>query len=547
MKKANRLLAAALLGALVLSSCGGNGTSSTADSSANTQSASSAQSDSQDPGELSTDEKITVTWYQQNNTSNVFTSMGDQECFQLYAEHANVEIEWQHPADGSDANEQLNLIIASNQLPDVILWNWKGMPGGISKYISEKVILPLNDYMQYAPNYQAAMDQYPDVAKVIPLDDGTIPAFYQMDPDPRRTTYAGIIMRTDWLETLDLPIPVTLEEWHDTFKAFKEQDPNGNGVADEIPWTESKDSLLSSFMPAFGIMQGMYINQETGKVDYGPYNAEAFKEFLTTMNSWYQEGLIDPEFATNDSKMLTSKIVGNLGGATYGYVGGGVGTYTKSARVDNPTFSIKGIPGPQAADGKTYMVANDALMKIGGGAAITTQCKNPERVAAMIDYGYSEEGQTLLNYGVEGESFTIVDGQETFVDSIMNPSEGLSRVQAVIPYAQPIYGFAKVMDYDAQAQIQYEIEEQNESIENWVTCDTSLMIHPNMTFTTEESSEYSLIYNEIKTYVDEMTLKYILGTESLDSFDQFIQNLQNMNVERMIEIYQGAYDRFQQR
>lgn len=553
MKKTVRILAGILLASVALSGCGAQPSAPASSAPASSAPASSsAPAASSEPapaaaGEVDTSEKITVTWYQANNTNNVFKNMGEQICFQKYAEHANVEIEWQHPSDGSDANEQLNLMIASNQLPDVIKWSWRGMPGGITKYISDKVALPLNDYMQYAPNYQAALDQYPDVAKVVPLDDGTIPAFYQLDPDPRRTTYSGILMRTDWLEALSLPVPKTIDEWHDTLKAFKEKDPNGNGQADEIPWTESKGTNLASFMPAFKIQNSMYINPETGKVDYGPYNAEAFRAFLTTMNAWYNEGLIDPEFATNDSKMLTAKMVGSQGGATSGYVNGGVGNYTKAARVDNPTYTIMGVPGPQADNGISYMVPNDALMKIGEGAIITTQCKNPERVVSLIDYGYSEEGQTLLNYGIEGESFEVKDGKKVFVDSIMNPGEGLSRSQAVMPYAQPIYGFAKVMDYDAQAQIQYELEEQNQSIENWLTCDTSMMIHPNMVLTAEESSEYSNIYNEIKTYVDEMTLKFILGTESLDSFDQYIANLQKMNVERIIEIYQGAYDRFMSR
>ncbi len=553
MKKTARILAGILLASVAFSGCGSQpapASSAPASSASAAPASSAASSEAAAPeasGEVDTSEKITVTWYQTNNTNNVFKSMGEQICFQKYAEHANVEIDWQHPSDGSDVNEQLNLMIASNQLPDVILWNWRGMPGGITKYISDKVALPLNDYMQYAPNYQAALDKYPDVAKVVPLDDGTIPAFYQLDPDPRRTTYSGIIMRTDWLDALGLPVPKTIDEWHDTLKAFKEQDPNGNGQADEIPWTESKGANLSSFMPAFKIQSDMYINPTTGKVDYGPYNAEAFRAFLTTMNAWYTEGLIDPEFATNDGKMLTAKMVGSIGGATSGYVNGGVGNYTKAARVDNPDYVIMGVPGPQADNGVSYMVPNDSLMKIGSGAIVTTQCKNPERVVSLIDYGYSEEGQTLLNYGIEGESFEVKDGNKVFVDSIMNPGEGLSRSQAIMPYAQPIYGFAKVMDYDAQAQIQYELEEQNQSIENWLTCDTSMMVHPNMVLTAEESSEYSGIYNEIKTYVDEMTLKFILGTESLDGFDQYIANLQKMNVERIIEIYQGAYDRFMSR
>ena len=354
-------------------------------------------------------------------------------------------------------------------------------------------------------------------------------------------------MRTDWLDTLGLEVPTTMDEWHEVLTAFKTQDPNGNGQADELPYTESKDNMLATFMPAFGILRGMYINQDTGKVDYGPYNADAFKEFLTTMNAWYSEGLIDPEFATNDSKILTSNMVGNLGGSSVGYVGGSVGNYIKAARVDNPDYTIKGIPAPKSTDGTAYMVENDSLMKVGGGAIITTQCEYPERVVAMIDYGYTEEGQTLLNYGVEGVSYEIVDGTKTFVDSILNPEDGKSRSQAVAPYASPIWGFAKVMDYDAQAQIQYEVSEQNESIENWLTNDTSLFVHPNMLLTADESSEYSMIYNEIKTYVDEMTLKFILGTESLDNFDQYISTLQGMGVDRMIEIYQGAYDRFMAR
>ena len=549
MKKTNRILAAALLAGLVLSGCSSDAGSSTTASEPDSAASGSSAAAESDAGtaELDTSETIKITWYQANNTGGELSNMGEQLSFQEYAKHANIEIEWQHPSSGSDANEQLNLIIASNQLPDVILWNWKGMPGGIAKYITDGVALPLNDYMQYAPNYQAAMDEYPDVAKVIPLDDGTIPAFYQLDPDPRRTTYYGIVMRTDWLDTLGLEVPTTMDEWHEVLTAFKTQDPNGNGQADELPYTESKDNMLATFMPAFGILRGMYINQDTGKVDYGPYNADAFKEFLTTMNAWYSEGLIDPEFATNDSKILTSNMVGNLGGSSVGYVGGSVGNYIKAARVDNPDYTIKGIPAPKSTDGTAYMVENDSLMKVGGGAIITTQCEYPERVVAMIDYGYTEEGQTLLNYGVEGVSYEIVDGTKTFVDSILNPEDGKSRSQAVAPYASPIWGFAKVMDYDAQAQIQYEVSEQNESIENWLTNDTSLFVHPNMLLTADESSEYSMIYNEIKTYVDEMTLKFILGTESLDNFDQYISTLQGMGVDRMIEIYQGAYDRFMAR
>ena len=57
----------------------------------------------------------------------------------------------------------------------------------------------------------------------------------------------------------------------------------------------------------------------------------------------------------------------------------------------------------------------------------------------------------------------------------------------------------------------------------------------------------SAIVNEITTYRDEMALKYILGNESLDTFDEYVQNIKNMGLDRALEIQNGALERYNAR
>ena len=492
------------------------------------------------PGATQKADPVKLTWYQVNRSNSVVKSMSEVLAFQELAKLANVEITFEHPAAGTDANEQINLLIASQSLPDIIFWNWKSMPGGISKYVEEGIILPINDLE--TPYYDAVLEQYPECAKFVPLQDGRIPAFYQLDPDPRRTTYSGFCIRQDWLEKLNLSAPTTMDEWHTVLTAFKNEDPNNNGEKDEIPFLDEKGNILKGFTAAYGVLAGLCFDPETGKVVYGPAQP-SYREFLSTMSQWYAEGLIDSEFASNDRKMFTAKIQGEIGGAFYASINVGVGNNIAAVRPTNPDFSVVGIPAPKSSGGVAYMPQNDNLMKLGEAGVITSKCKDPQAAAALLDLGYSEEGRTLLNWGVEGVTYTVENGQKKFVDSIMNPGEGLSPSNAILQFAYPANGNAKVMDFEAAAQIQYVYEESVESIDNWLDADPSLMLHPNMYYTPEESSQISNILNEVKTYHDEMALKFILGTEPLSKFDEYVQIIRKMGIDEAIKLTQDAVDR----
>ena len=235
-------------------------------------------------------------------------SVAEVSSYQEIMEKTGITIQFQHPPAGQ-VQEQFNLMLASNDLTDIIYYNWLSVPGGPAKAILDKQIIPLNDVIaQYAPNLTGIMEENETARKQSVLDDGTLYMFPMIRVRTGTEEWfrlVGPIYRKDWLDKLNLEAPTTIDEMYTVLKAFKEQDPNGNGQADEIPFTSQKaggeSGYLSAFAPAFGILNGFY--NDGGTVKYGPLEP-AYRDYVETMNKWYTEGLVDPEYTINDAKAM---------------------------------------------------------------------------------------------------------------------------------------------------------------------------------------------------------------------------------------------------
>ncbi|WP_165842304.1 extracellular solute-binding protein [Paenibacillus xerothermodurans] len=499
---------------------------------------------------------ITIKWYQRNYVETELKSMGEMEAFKELEKRTGIHIEFVHPPNSGN-NEALNVMLATGDYPDVIFWDWAGVPRGLTGLINDGVAIKLNDYLdKYAPNYKKALEKYPEVKKYVTLDDGTYPSFFQLDPDPMRTSYNGLIIRKDWLDKLGLQPPTTIDEWHNVLRAFKEKDPNGNGKADEIPYSIAKapsgtalggiGSGMSEFTAAWGILDGFYKDPASGKLLYGPLQPQ-YKDYLTTMANWYEEGLIDSEFASTDSKGLTTKLQNELVGTTYGSLGSLIGNTTTVARTKNPNFSLIGVKPPIGPAGKPYNYAASTIQKVGLSAIISTSSKYPKEIVRLIDYMYSDEGQALLNWGIEGKSYTVKDGNKTYTDDIMRNKDGKAPQQAIYHYATPVFGHTKVMEYDAWSQISLPFPEQKESIKTFASADTSLNTPTTLSFTAEESSTLGSIMSDINTYKQETVLRILMGTDPVSKIDELQERLKSMGIEEAGQIYQAAYDRFNAR
>lgn len=459
-------------------------------------------------------------------------SLGDIAAFKELEKITGVQVEYE-----TVTTDKLSLLFASDDLPDMIFTNWDTM-GGIYKYACDGQIIALDDYMaKNSPNLVSLMKKDESIYHNLTDADGKVYHFPFIRSTDNLRVFEGYQIRKDWLEKLGLKLPTTIDEMHDVLKAFKEQDPNGNGKADEIPFiSDVKTSGINQAMNWWGI-DAFY--QENGKVKCGWLQPE-YKEYIETLSKWYAEGLIDLDYLTCDTTQFRSKAVNELAGMWYGRAAGVLGVLETTMKNINPEFSIVGVPW-LSKDGKTgYAMPTKYIENVLGiGIAITAECKNPELAAKWCDYAYGEDGNKLINFGIEGESYTMEDGIPTYTDLIVNNPNGLSMSEALASYAIPGNYAVEQSPYYFDQMMG---KSQKDAINVWKKGNTSRTLAP-LKYTTDEFSAATGLRNEINTYVSEMTSKYIVGRESLDSYDDFVSKIEKMGIKNVISVMQQAYDR----
>ncbi|OPH59989.1 ABC transporter substrate-binding protein [Paenibacillus ferrarius] len=534
-----------LISALAISvtACGDNPGSSS--SSAAPQSSNDAQ-----PPKLT---KLTYWVPNHSAASSQMKTYAEMGMYKELEKATGVKVEFQHPPlEVPQAQEQFNLMIATNELPDVIEASWGATsgaviryPGGPEKAILDKKIIKLNDLIdKYAPNLTKLLAAHPDWKKQISTDEGSIYAFPFLRGDDKVRVFFGPSIRQDWLDKLGLKMPTTIDEWYTVLKAFKEKDPNGNGKADEIPIYLDKNLFATDapFLGAWGINYSFY--QDGGKVKYGPIQPE-YKEFLATMNKWYKEGLLDKDFAAPNDKLFDNKMTTDLVGATASFNGGGIGKFAGLMKDKEPKFDLEAAPYPVLKAGDKAIWGQKDFAYNGVGAAISAANKNPIETVKWLDYAYGEKGDLLFNYGVEGVSYKMENGKATFLPEILNPPAGTSIQQSIAKYNRATWSAPFVLSDNFQMQY-LALPQQKKALEIWSKPTAERKI-PLVSPTQDESSKFASIVTDIQTYQDEMLLKFIMGVEPLDNFDLYVKKIQGMGIDEAIKIQQGALERFNKR
>lgn len=546
MKKSNKVLAlltAVSLSAGLLAGCGGSASSASSSAAGSSTAADSANAATEEFSYPMSGKELTYWCELNTNVSANYTNMGDTPFGQGLMERTGVSITYLHPPTGQ-LNEQFNLILADGDLPDIMEYTWQSYPGGPQKAIEDGNILALNDIIdQYCPNLKAYLEAHPDVDRQCKTDEGNYYMFPFVRGDDSLRVSTGLMIRQDWLNDLGLEMPTTIDEWHDVLTAFKTE----KGATAPFAFEYTTPSLRNNwpFMSAYNTTAEFYVGDD-GKIHYGPAE-ENYKEFLATMNQWYKEGLLDPDMPTAQLDQVSAKMTSGASGASLGWIGSRMGVWTTAAKETDPNYDLEAAPVPTLNKGETAkMGPMDNVVVNNGGAAITTRCKDIEAAARLLDWAYSDEGHMYYNFGTEGESYTMENGEPVYTDLILNNPDGLPIAQAMSGYIRGNYNGPFVQDV-RYAQQYYTMDCQKKAQATWTVPEASEHVLPPITPSSGESEEFSAIMNEINTYRDEMTLKFILGTESLDNFDKFVDTMNQMNLKRAIEIENSALDRYNAR
>ena len=457
--------------------------------------------------------------------------------FQKAFKDTNIKLKSAGSKNISDEVQAFNLAIASGELPEIISLAYSekiedlGIEGGM---------LPLNDLIdKHAPNIKAFFEKYPRYRKDAVAADGNIyfiPTYYDWY---NMKASQGLFLRKDWLDKLNLPVPDTMEDFYKVLKAFKTQDPNGNGLNDEVPYFErTVEFAESELLGLFGASTGFYV--ENGKVKYGP-KEERFKEAVKEVSKWYAEGLIDQEIFTRGFQARDYMLRNDLGGSTFDWFASTT-SYNKDKALKEKVEKFEFVPiAPPLYKGKRY--APDGRPTNNGGWGITVTAKDPVAIIKYFDYWFSEKGYELINWGIEGDTFERdAQGKKYFTDKVLNNAKETPLEVLRDKGAQ--FRIGMIQDYEYEKA--WGDAEAIKAME-WYTKEGFIVEPmPKIKYTAAENKRMQKIKGQIEMVVREMCQKWILGSEDFDkTYDSFVKRLDALGLEEALEINQKAYDRFE--
>ncbi|MFB9279013.1 extracellular solute-binding protein [Cohnella cellulosilytica] len=440
----------------------------------------------------------------------------------------NIRIQWDSPAITA-AGERLNLLMSSNDMPDVILKS-NASKQQISSFAAQGQLLPLDEYLDYAPNVTAILDANPEVRQAITSPDGHIyflPTVYDYDA---RNVGRYPLINVKWLDKLKLSAPTTSDELLDVLRAFKSGDPNGNGQPDEIPYNaHTIDMAMIGIQGMFGLDQdivggvGFGANVEDGKVNLWA-DDDRFRDALHYFKQLYDEGLVDPEIFTQDDKLYFGKLADGRIGYTPLYQPRNAGEYAQDYDAITP---IKGPSGDQLWPFLNFKASTIAFV-------MTKNNKYPEASMRWADYFYTDEGATLMYLGKEGETYDKqADGTMAYRKEILESSNGFENEMG----KWTMFPGGGELGYYQEKHIRPTMEGTPmsgyiEKVRDYLPANrySEPMMDPAL------SERYTQIMKDLGTYVKEMRAKFVLGNESFDKWDEYVRQLDRIGIKEAEQI-----------
>jgi putative aldouronate transport system substrate-binding protein len=499
-------------------------------------------------------DKISISYmaYPDSYIVSKMKGFADMNMYKELEKRTNVHINWQEETS-TNAGAKVMLMLSTGEPADIITNLQIYAPGGASglgKLMDDGLIVPLNWYIEnYMPNLKKILLEHREVLKEITLDDGRIYMIPEITLHPLTRSSNGIAIRKDWLDKLGLQPPATLDEWYNVLTAFKTRDPNGNGKADEIPYVSRPHTWDSQswavFSVAFGFADTQYLfYRQDDRIEFVAF-APNYRRYLETMAKWYAEGLIDPEWASQDTASIDAKMVGDIGGAFEAALAGGMGKYLSARyRPGQSAYDLLALPTPKYTDGKNYTNHTAQASLVRGGVALGGNNKYLIETVKRLDYNFSEEGYMLINFGIEGASYVKDNGayKYKFTDEVLKNPDGLTVEEAFVKWAGGgMTQFPHVNAPESVAQIKGKFPQQMRTFEVWPADPGFLM--PKLSLSEEQSKVASPIIAEARTYLEEMIGRFVQGVDPINdaNWNRFISTLRNLGVEQVRDYYNIAY------
>lgn len=474
------------------------------------------------------------------NLTSYMSTFGDHPGFQAAETATGVKIQFTE-VSMENAATQFDLMVASDSFTDLVCGFGDMYVGGLSAAYEGELIYDVTEFLETcAPDYLGVVNARESNHDIVYEMDGTMLGVYGLYLYDYSAVTNGVLIRQDWLDDLQLDTPVTYDDWYHTLTAFKNE--KGATAALLLPnGTQSSGGTYVGGYQTAGYstearQSGAHFFQVDGKVTSSLID-ENYRDYLTLMNQWYTEGLIYPDFYSNETRSIMDGLIYDN---QTGIFDGKVDFITRYESGDaTGTIRLTGIANPLKEAGDTFGFGNYVSAK--SHVSITTSCQNPELAMMWLNWFFTEDGILASNYGQEGVTYNLdQDGTPVFTDLILHnedPEMAYGNVTRLYITDEVIPTL-----YDQTRELAAYSQAEQEAIDTWTNSKEAVYTMPSVTLSTEANEEFAAKLVDIETYASECIVKFIIGDMPLSQWDDFTATIRELGIERCIEIYQEALD-----
>ena len=419
MKSRNSLLkalAAVMAASMILTvaGCGGGGNSSTADSSTSSKTESSAaestggdDASSEVTGSSGPDD--TAEHYEFDAYYSYQGSVkpwGEDAASKYMNEKFNITLNYSCPE--ADADSRLNLMISSDDLPDVVILdrnaNWL-------KLINLGKLVDINTLKYEGCSFDE--DILESTQKLLSVNGG----LYGIPNWARKGATGGNMswmVNHDVYEQLGSPELKTLEDLHQFMLDAKDKGVKTSDDQSIFPWLPRNDdngfNTVSAIYRSYGHpnLVDTYWSQADNDIKLAVYD-DNYISALKIANQWYKEGLFPETTYTDSTDQYTEKLSNGRAAVLYYDFSQDDTTHFRTLlqEKDGNTYDLLGwelkdSPIYPAADGVDYVYGEEGGTVGWNVNCITTKAENPQRIFDLYSWMLTKDGSINMMYGPEG-------------------------------------------------------------------------------------------------------------------------------------------------
>lgn len=455
------------------------------------------------------------------------------------AKQAGINVKWNVYLDANWTDKQ-STMMAGGDLPDAFMGSITFTDQQIAQ--NQADFVPLNKYINKTdmPNLTKALKENPALKAMITSPDGKIWSLPKNEP-VRPTIANQLFINKKWLDKLGLQMPTTYAEFVKVLQAFKTQDPNGDGKADEIPYAPGNVNPTFAYILPFGNLESDVQPNDVALWNGKPtfvYTNDRYKAGIQAMHTAYSQGLIDPQMYTEDATQTQANLM-----AKVEVVGVSAG-WTADATFGANAKDYVALPPLKGPDGKAYIFSDpDHYNENRNEFMVTTKAKNVKALMKWVDKFYTNDASIQNTYGefgvatkktstgyevLKAKSGTTADAQ-AWVDSLRDfGPKTWTKSNKDVTFQDSTNGDAQKLAMDAKYK-KY-----------------ALPAYPNVTYTNAELTTMAQLLPDINSYATQQEAKWVTKGGLTDaSYKAYVSKLNAMGLQKFMKIQTDAYNRYE--